>query len=173
MMTPEERHQARLDAHRRYRERNRAKINEQERIRKLLQRDRRKKWNSSSPEKRKEYYLRYHGKARTQIVQMEQRLRMKFGIGVAEYERLLDLQSHGCAICGTPDGGVHQRSPNPAKWTAQRLAVDHDHVTGEIRGLLCRKCNQGLGLFCDDPEIVARAMKYLKKGAVNGTTVTV
>jgi len=43
-----------------------------------------------------------------------------------------------------------------------RLAVDHDHKNGEVRGLLCHRCNVGLGNFQDNPELLLKAYKYLK-----------
>lgn len=65
-----------------------------------------------------------------------------------EYEAM--LQSHGgvCAICGGP-GGV------------RGLAVDHDHKTGQVRGLLCGSCNPALGTFYDDVDLMRRAIAYL------------
>lgn len=163
MLTPEERRERRAETLRRYREKNRAEMNEKERLRKLSNRDRRKHWASSSPEKRKEYYVRYRSKERTATVAFEQRLRMKFGIGVDDYHAILERQKFGCAICGSPHGGVHRRSPNPLIAPIQRLAVDHDHLTGRIRGLLCRKCNTGIGLFDENHDLLAKASEYLKK----------
>ena len=145
----------------RYRARNKEKILETERIRKLKQRERRKQWTSSSPEKRKEYYTRYHSKERTALVEMEQRLRMKFGIGVDDYNAMLENQGYGCAICKTPFGGVHMRSPDKEKHKEHRLVVDHCHETGRIRGLLCRKCNTAIGLFSDDADLLGNAIDYL------------
>jgi hypothetical protein len=61
-------------------------------------------------------------------------------------------QGGRCAICG--------KVPR-----SRRLAVDHDHKTGEVRGLLCASgdfgCNKGLGYFNDDPELLRRAYEYL------------
>lgn len=54
-------------------------------------------------------------------------------------------EGKSCVICGAADG----------------LAVDHCHTTGEIRGVLCRPCNLGLGYFRDDPERLLGAIKYL------------
>jgi hypothetical protein len=63
-------------------------------------------------------------------------------------------QHHGaCDICGgTPSGGDRRTS---------RLCIDHDHLTGEFRGLLCTACNTAIGKFKDDPEILAAAIRYL------------
>ncbi len=64
------------------------------------------------------------------------------------YERILATQDGGCAICGE-------------KPTGNRLAVDHDHATGEVRGLLCQHCNTGLGSFRDDAGLITKAIRYL------------
>jgi hypothetical protein len=75
----------------------------------------------------------------------------KFGIGIAEYDAMFSEQNGGCAICGKPRDKHF------------RLAVDHDHATGEIRGLLCADCNRGLGLFADNPERLRKAADYLTR----------
>lgn len=75
------------------------------------------------------------------------------GINVTpvEYNELFAQQNGCCAICGR-----HQSN------LTKRLAVDHNHITGEIRGLLCHKCNQGIGLLQDDYDLLIKAAKYLK-----------
>ncbi len=55
-----------------------------------------------------------------------------------------------CAICGTPKG-------------KRNLALDHDHKTGKLRGVLCHRCNVGLGHFDDDMSRLAQAIEYIKK----------
>jgi len=65
-----------------------------------------------------------------------------------QYTSMFEAQGGVCAICQMPPG-------------IRRLAVDHDHVTGRIRGLLCGNCNNGLGRFQDDPERIRRAVTYL------------
>jgi hypothetical protein len=80
-----------------------------------------------------------------------------YGIPLERYESLLASQHGGCACCGEADGGEH-------------LHVDHDHETGEIRGLLCRNCNTAIGMLGDTPEGVERALTYLTSRGVAGRT---
>jgi hypothetical protein len=81
----------------------------------------------------------------------EERLRWKWGLSVADYEEMLRAQDGRCAICRTPEpGGPHNA------WH-----VDHDHATGVIRGLLCARCNLGLGYFLDSQEHLTSAVLYL------------
>jgi len=68
------------------------------------------------------------------------------------YDALWDFQKGLCGICGSE-----------LMWDSKLTHVDHDHETGEIRGLLCSICNQGLGSFRDDIELLRSAVKYLKK----------
>ena len=74
----------------------------------------------------------------------------RVGSSLQEYEQLKERQQGVCAICGRPP---------VAK---QRLSVDHCHVTGQVRGLLCDPCNTALGLLGDDPERLLAAARYLK-----------
>ncbi len=73
-------------------------------------------------------------------------LKRRYGIGADELDRLVEQQGGRCLICGR-DGPEH---------------VDHDHETGEVRGILCFNCNGGLGQFRDDPEALRRAADYLE-----------
>jgi hypothetical protein len=68
---------------------------------------------------------------------------------MADYERLLVEQKGVCAICGrtNPDG--------------RGLAYDHNHASGEPRGLLCDRCNRGLGYFAEDSDRLIAAREYL------------
>jgi len=76
-------------------------------------------------------------------------LKRKYGITVAEYEEQLTQQNGKCYICKRPCA------------TGKRLAVDHDHHTNRIRGLLCYRCNRFLISHNDDPEILQRVFDYL------------
>jgi hypothetical protein len=86
-------------------------------------------------------------------------LRRKYGIGAADYDRLLAEQGGGCALCGR----------KPEELTAGRyrkhLHVDHCHDTGRVRGLLCPEHNLLLGRFGDSPEMFRRVLAYLEAAA--------
>jgi hypothetical protein len=79
-----------------------------------------------------------------------------YGITVEEYDILLEAQGGVCAICRKPPTMVIRGD------TVARLAVDHDHASGRVRGLLCGSCNQMLGSVDDDPERLAAAIAYLR-----------
>lgn len=75
-----------------------------------------------------------------------------FGITWDDYLVILESQGGVCAICG-----------KSCEENGRLLCVDHDHKTGVIRGLLCTKCNSGLGLLKDDISILEKATTYLRK----------
>jgi hypothetical protein len=79
------------------------------------------------------------------------RLQKYYNMTLDDYDAMLKTQNNQCVICGkTPEEN------------GKRLCVDHDHETGAVRGLLCDKCNTGLGFFRDSIDLVSRAKKYLK-----------
>jgi hypothetical protein len=73
----------------------------------------------------------------------------KYGITPEQYSEMLAAQNSKCAICGKHD--------------ELNLAVDHCHETGQIRGLLCKYCNGGIGFLKDSIELLENAIKYLQK----------
>jgi len=74
-----------------------------------------------------------------------------YGLSHKNWLKMWEDQNGRCKICGE-----NFTKPGDAN-------VDHNHKTGKIRGLICRKCNLGLGNFNDDPELLIKASKYLKK----------
>ena len=74
-------------------------------------------------------------------------LKRRYGIGAAEVEDLIQAQGGVCAVC-------RERSPEH---------VDHDHVTGKVRGVLCFGCNGGLGQFQDNIDWLAHAIDYIRR----------
>lgn len=149
-MTPEEKAE-RAEYMKQYRMRNLEKWRrspEQEEVRNANRRDRYandaelrektrvkvKEWQSNNPHKRK-----------------AQRIR-QYDLSLEEFNSMLDLQDHKCAICGYSDRSVPKMFP----------VIDHCHTTGVIRGLLCANCNHALGKFKDNPETLRRAIEYLE-----------
>lgn len=88
----------------------------------------------------------------------------KYGITETQYQQLLDSQGGACAIC---------LCPSPTGQGAWHIDHDHSCCPGAgscgacVRGLLCNKCNAGLGYFKDDPARLLSAVNYLKRGARN------
>jgi hypothetical protein len=80
----------------------------------------------------------------------------KFGVSADDHDRMLAAQNGVCAICKRPE---HRKASGVVK----ALAIDHDHATGKIRGLLCDMCNHALGNFEDDVDRMHIAIAYLEK----------
>lgn len=99
-------------------------------------------------EQRKEYYSTPEG-YKAKIEKAWRDKGMEFT--VEEYDKLLEEQDNGCAICGKVENS-----------NGTRLCVDHCHSTGKIRGLLCNHCNTALGKFRDDIELLNKAIDYLR-----------
>lgn len=78
----------------------------------------------------------------------------RYGLTPEQWQEMFEAQNGVCAICLKPETRV-------AKGRLQRLAVDHDHDTGRVRGLLCSFCNTGIGCLQDDTEILRSAITYL------------
>lgn len=82
----------------------------------------------------------------------ETHIKRKYNLSIDQYNSMIDAQDSKCSICsymfGQRKGDIH---------------VDHCHTTGKIRGLLCDRCNRGLGYFKDDIQSLANAIKYLTK----------
>jgi len=76
-----------------------------------------------------------------------------YNLSVPEYDRAVVRQGGRCAVCGEP--------PKPG----QRLSVDHDHETGQIRGLLCNGCNAALGCMRERPDLIYRLAAYAEQAA--------
>jgi Recombination endonuclease VII len=115
-----------------------------------------KRWQQENKEHLHAYRKEY--RKRRKVEDRDAHLRRTFGFSTAGYEALLAAQGGGCAICG--------RVPGTAA-----LHVDHDHLIGEIRGLLCVGCNNALGQFKDDVGLLQRATSYLCKDLQTFTEV--
>lgn len=78
--------------------------------------------------------------------QKDRKLQERYGLTLVQYNEMCLKQEQKCKICGIE----------------QKLHVDHDHLTGKIRGLLCNGCNRGLGFFSDNMAALEKAAQYLK-----------
>lgn len=107
-------------------------------------------WRRRNPEYEKRRYQAERVQTR------ERHLVRKYGVDLAQYERMLKAQEGRCAICGCEEKTQHNGV----------FHVDHCHKTGAVRGLLCRGCNHVLGHLKDDPELLRNAISYLASPSV-------
>ena len=94
---------------------------------------------------------RKNNPAKWRATKRKTNLKRLFGLTVARYDLMYSHQNGVCAVCGNPEP------------TGKLLAVDHNHVTGVVRGLLCSNCNRALGQFKDSPVILESALNYLRR----------
>lgn len=83
-------------------------------------------------------------------------LKSAYGMTQEDFDRMLESQDGGCAVCGVTENQV-----------TDVMFVDHCHDTGKVRGLLCSLCNSGIGKLQDNPEIILKAYRYLLKHKEN------
>jgi len=88
--------------------------------------------------------------ARNKYRVREKQIRVKYGLTMEQYSLMVEDQQNKCKICEKDMNGV--REP----------AIDHCHITGSVRDLLCANCNAALGLLQDDPEIIQNAARYVE-----------
>lgn len=100
------------------------------------------KWQSKNPEKRWFNYRNSH-------------LKFHYNITLDQYNEMLKKQNGLCAICNQEETWTYSSGK------VASLAVDHCHKTGKVRGLLCRDCNQSIGKFKDDYNLLRKAYEYL------------
>ena len=86
--------------------------------------------------------------------QVRTKILKEYGLTTEDYSAMLKAQNNLCAICGNPETATYRGK-------TKALCVDHCHKTGEVRGLLCRECNLGVGYFQDAPNVLRHAIKYL------------
>jgi len=93
-------------------------------------------------------------KIATGLTSMESKRKRLYGVTPEQYDEMLRQQGHACAICNVDETQL-----------LKALAVDHDHKTGKVRGLLCINCNVVLGSFKDDVAMLRSALQYLVDSA--------
>lgn len=90
--------------------------------------------------------------------QTEYKLKVNYGLSLEDYADMYALQKGRCAIC------FQEETARSNAGYVKNLAVDHCHTTGKVRGLLCNRCNVGIGYLDDDIVKMYNAIKYLKEG---------
>jgi len=110
-----------------------------------------KEFRKTHKKEAREYYLKNLYK------QKQYHLQARFKLTLSEYNTLLIKQKGVCAICFKPE------TAKSNKGKVKKLAVDHNHETGENRGLLCSNCNRALGMFYDSALILESAKQYRLK----------
>lgn len=131
----------------RWREENREKVREYQRAWREQNAEHVKAYNATYMP---EYYQR-EGAAKSRW----KRNLKAYDLTPSDFNAMWQEQEGKCAIC--------QHEMLPRGRTKDAAAVDHNHATGEVRGLLCRGCNHGIGNLKDDPEILRRAAEYLEE----------
>ena len=107
-----------------------------------------KQWFLDHPEHMAEYRSNYNRMYRIQ---------KEYDMTPQEYDEMFKRQGGVCAICGKPETQAYNSTR-----IIGHLCIDHSHETGKIRGLLCMKCNRGVGLFQDDVALLQKAAEYLE-----------
>lgn len=136
-----------LERHRKWRIKNRDKIRE---------------YAKNTAYKYKERIDRYskrwvaENREKLQVYRKEYGLKVKYGMDLKQYAKMLYDQKEVCAIC-------EQKETRQLKGKLQSLAVDHDHRTGKVRGLLCCSCNRAIGMFRESLQVIKRAVLYMER----------
>jgi hypothetical protein len=110
-----------------------------------------RQWALANPDKVAERIAALRGSEKKKLADRRSHLKRKYGITLEDYDRMLEAQGGVCAIC---------KEARPEERT---LHVDHDHVTGKIRGLLCFRCNNAIGDLRDDVDLIYRMLDYLDR----------
>jgi hypothetical protein len=125
-----------------------------------------RKWNATAKSKnegRTSYDLAYRqsaeGKEKQLLRGRKHSLKKKFGISPETFARMIEACGGKCEICGKTLNLNPKREGN----TNDSVNVDHCHITNRVRGILCRDCNTGLGLFGDNLARIRQALEYLEK----------
>ena len=114
-------------------------------------------WNKNNKERYNKNWKAYYKRQIEKRRYHSRDLMKNYGLTTEDYEILLKKQNGLCAICNRAE-----TSKSPIDESFRRLAVDHDHETGKVRGLLCASCNNGLGCFKDNIDLLQASVDYLK-----------
>jgi hypothetical protein len=116
------------------------------------------RWRANNRDQAREASLKHYRENADKVnaAAAHRNRKRKFGVTREEFESLLRTQDHKCAICKKPETATR-------KGKLKSLAVDHNHTTGKVRGLLCMACNIMIGNGREDSEVLRSAISYLEK----------
>lgn len=142
-----------------------ASVEERDAVRKIQRREANRRWREKNKEHLRQRSVAYRKNNREDCIERTRKwqrenpdrfkdtaMRRKYGIGLLEFKQLLDYQGGCCAVCGS----------------TKKLVIDHCHGTGVIRGILCDRCNVGIGCLNDDAHRLTAAADYLNEGGHTG-----
>lgn len=117
------------------------------------------------PSSDKNYWRKWRQKnlVRSRFLDSSKTLKHNYGITLDQYNILAELQNNKCKVCLKEETAKATGKDRKIK----RLAVDHCHRTGKVRGLLCQKCNQALGLLHEDERTIKNLLEYLNSHKEN------
>lgn len=107
------------------------------------------RWNAENKTEIREYQNQY--RREKPLLRLAGTYRQRYGITLERYDQMFIEQNGVCAICGE------------INYDGRRLSIDHNHKTGEVRGLLCGRCNFALGNVKEDISILYGLIRYLQK----------
>lgn len=116
----------------------------------------RKSREYAKTERGKAFRKKYNSSRKGLLCSKKGHLQYRYGVTFKEYDRMLVAQNGVCVVCGQPE-------TRRIRGEVLRLALDHDHDTGKVRGLLCAKCNMALGCVNDDKELLLQLAIYLER----------
>ena len=142
-----------------------ASVEERDAARKIQRREANRRWRERNREAVRHRSLAYRTANRMECIERskkwqrqnpdkvrERQMVRKYGITLHHYHQLLEHQDNACAICGS----------------GEKLVVDHCHATGAVRGILCDRCNVGIGCLNDDHHRLIAGADYLREGGHTG-----
>jgi hypothetical protein len=125
--------------------------------------DQERRWYDSA----KRAWRRDQDKVAATLYNRRWNFKNKYGITLEQYDEMRAAQDYRCAICGLHEDelprALSRKRRDGSQDLGSALAVDHCHASGRIRKLLCMKCNQGIGAFRENAEILESAARYVRE----------
>ena len=126
------------------------------------------RWKEANKESRdaymKKYLTEYQSRDGVQKWHWEKNLRNNYQLSAEDFNDLWQKQQGKCGVCSV--------GMSPRGRTSDSVCVDHNHLTGQVRGLLCRGCNHGIGQLKDCPDVLEAAARYLRANGNYSTSIS-